>query len=145
MTGHDPRSFPLVEEATIARRTIIWSSLVMSVVIGVVAALDPGDRGYSVQGSGDAAQVLATLLVAIAVEARVLSTTIRLSPHDLPLRVASGLISTLVFVGTALATGSAMRGEVFDRLGGALVLAAVAALLGLVLGIAFLGAYLSDR
>ncbi len=126
---------------------MVWLSLTGGVAVGVLAFAQ--GRSYSVEGSGDVAQVLATLLVAIAVEARVLSRALSIGfipgfRHGFPFRIASSLLAFLAMTGTGVATSDAMRGQALGRLDGALVLAAVVALLSFVLGTAYFGSVLSD-
>ncbi len=132
-----------MEEATLSRRNVVWGALIGGGVTGVAAFGE--NPHYSVEGSGDAAQVLATLLVAVALEARVLSTAIRVSGYDdRPLLTASILVSGLSFFGPAIATTAAVQSEPLGRFEGAVVQATVVALLVLVLGAVLFGAKLLD-
>ncbi len=121
---------------------MIWWAVIGGSAVG--AAVFVVNPSYSVEGSGDAAQVAATLLVAVALEVRVLSTAVAFSGRDLPLRVAASLSILLVGSGTSVATVAAMQGQALERVTGAVVQAAVMDLLLLVLLMAYFGAYLSD-
>lgn len=120
-------------------RTIVWLSAAGGLASVVAVWVDT--PRFASSGSGDLAQVLATLMVAATLEAPLLRglTRVVMATADFALLGVAAFVVMLVVLGVLVATIATAEGRALTTPQGALVMGAVASTLILVMGLILLG------